>query len=68
MIKRHYFVAARKLHGDGNGSYSFTNFTATMTSLLAEPEIVYIEAREVAQENLKDEKGSFIEIIAFNRI
>lgn len=68
MIKRHYFVAARKLHGDGSGSYSYTNFTATITSLLAKPEIVYTEAREAAQENLKAEKGSFIEIMAFNRI
>ena len=68
MIKRSYFMCCKKLHGDGNGSYSFNYFVANRTSWFPRPAEVFDEALEEAKRALGDELGKNYEVVSFNRI
>ena len=68
MIKRCYFMAVKKIHGDGNGSYSFNGFTVTRRSFFPAPLIVYEKGLEHAKEQMKDKPGDILQIESFSRI
>ena len=58
----------RKLHEDGNGSYSFNTFTMTKKSWFARSEEAYSEALESAKKEMENKPGTRYEVIAFARI
>ena len=68
MIKRHYFIYAKKPHLDGKGSYSCNSMTVTYRSWLPNPSLVYREAKTEAENEMIGEKGGSVYIISFNRI
>ena len=58
----------RKLHNDGNGSYSYNVFTMTKKSWFARPEEAYSEAFEEMKKIMADKPGNDYEVTSFSRI
>ena len=58
----------KKIHGDGNGSYSYQYFTIAYRSLIADPDHVFRERLEKAKKSMLDKPGISLEVCAFNRI
>lgn len=53
---------------DGSGDYSYLSMTVDSKTWLPNPLEVFKLATEHMEEKLKDEKGTVLKIIAFNRI
>lgn len=68
MINRYYFMSVKKIHDDGNGSYSFNHFTFSRKSLFPEPLKAYEGAFEDAKKAMAEKPGTVYEVTAFNRI
>jgi hypothetical protein len=68
MIKRHYFMKVKKLHGDGAGSYSYQTLTFVHKSWLPHPQYVFDDAFKKMKELMSDKPGEVYEVCSFNRI
>ena len=67
MIKRHYFMSARKNFNDGTGSFRSVWYKFSYTSWLADPEKVCREIVKKAEDDCKDIDGH-LEITCFCRL
>lgn len=68
MIKRTYFILVRKIHGDGNGSYSFFHSVFYRRSWLPQHGKAFECAFDEAKEHMKDKPGNTCEVCAFNKL
>ena len=70
MIKRVYVCSFKKYHDDGQGSFSWVQFTSVNISVFAEPEHVFKCACEHAKNLMEANPGDYdnVHCIAFNRI
>ena len=65
MIKRHYFISARKWD---QGSFTWRHMEFCTTRWIECKSSVFAEAVEMITDDLSDKPGTDVEICAFNRI
>lgn len=67
MIRRDYFIHARKNYDDGSGGYSYQFTHFSRRSLFPESAKAFEEALKNIKEDMADKPGGSVEVMAFCR-